>query len=117
MFRATLNTSTFQNVTQIVRFQHPLLAWGGIKPGHAKLQCFGDSRDSENDSIFGARREIQRRRRHAPSCMGATESQRNAKNPWKTFGLPAKRTEIELMHVFPVFLKSSKGTNFPRLSP
>jgi len=36
----------------------------------AKPQCFDDSRDSKNDSIWVARREMQRRRRHAPSCMG-----------------------------------------------
>jgi hypothetical protein len=56
--------------------------------GHAKPQCFDDSRDSKNDSIFGARREIQRRRRHAPSCMGATELQSNWAYMQKTLGKP-----------------------------
>jgi hypothetical protein len=45
-------------------------------------------RDSKNDSIFGARREIQRRRRHAPSCMGATELQSNWPEMRKTLGKP-----------------------------
>jgi hypothetical protein len=55
---------------------------------HAKPQRFDDSRDSKNDSILGARREIQRRRRHAPSCMGATEHQSNWPEMRKTLGKP-----------------------------
>jgi hypothetical protein len=42
---------------------------------------------------------------------------RNAKNPGETRVLPAERTGTELFDVFPVFLKVSKGTNVPRLSP
>ena len=78
MFRATLNTSTFQNITQIVRILQPPRAWIVARPGHAKPQCFDDLRDSKNDSIFGARREMQ-----APhdamhlASMGATELQSN----------------------------------------
>jgi hypothetical protein len=45
-------------------------------------------RDSKNDSIFGARREIQRRRRHASICMGATELPRNWQEMRKTLGKP-----------------------------
>ena len=45
-------------------------------------------RDSKNDSNLGARREIQRRRRHAPSCMGATELQSNWPEMRKTLGKP-----------------------------
>ncbi len=45
-------------------------------------------RDSKNDSNLGARREIQRRRRHAPSCMGATELQRNWAEMRKTLRKP-----------------------------
>ena len=45
-------------------------------------------RDSKNDSIFGARREMQRRRRHAPSRMGATELQSNWPEMQKTLGKP-----------------------------
>ena len=85
MFRASFNTSTFQNITQIVRILPPPLAWIGARRGDAKPERFGDSRDSKNDSIFGARREIQRRRRHAPSQHGRyrtpKELRRNAKNP------------------------------------
>ena len=88
MFRATLNTSIFQNITQLVRILPPLPTWVGTKPGHAKPQCFDDLRDSKNDSIFGARREIQRRRRHAPSCMGATELQSNWPKMRKTLEKP-----------------------------
>ena len=35
---------------------------------------------------------------------------RYAKNPGKTFGFAAERTGTELFDVFPVFLKSSRGT-------
>ena len=88
--------------------------------GHAKPRCFDDSRDSKNDSIFGARREIQRRRRHAPSCMGATELQSNWPEMRKTLGKPGfcstgfrkltERIGTELFDVFPTFSKSSKST-------
>jgi hypothetical protein len=37
---------------------------------------------------------------------------RNAKNPGKTFGLPAERTGTELSGVFPMFCDSSKGATF-----
>ena len=46
-------------LTQFVRILLPPPVWIGTKPGHAKPQCFGDSRDSKNDSIFGLRPEIQ----------------------------------------------------------
>jgi hypothetical protein len=45
-------------------------------------------RDAKNDSILGARREMQRRRRHAPSQHGRYRKPKqlaiNAKNPGKT---------------------------------
>ena len=79
--------------------------------GYAKPQCFGDSRDSKNDSIFGARREIQRRRRHAPSCMGATELQSNWPDMRKTLGKPGFCSGEDRNRTFgclPWFLKSSR---------
>ena len=77
-----------RNITQVVRILPPPRAWIGVRLAHAKPLCFGDSRDSKNDSIWGARREIQRRRRHAPSCMGATELQSNWQEMRKTLGKP-----------------------------
>ena len=88
MDRAVVTIPGFQEIKQIVRILHPLSAWIGAEPAHAKPQCFGDSRDSKNDSILVARREIQRRRRHAPSCMGATDGQRNWPETRKTLGKP-----------------------------
>ena len=38
-------------ITQIVRILLLPPAWIGIRPEHAKPQCFSDSRDSKNDSI------------------------------------------------------------------
>jgi hypothetical protein len=77
-------------------------------------------RDAKDDSIFGAGREIQRRRRHAPSCMGATELQRNCPKMRKTIGKSGfcsmgfrkltERTGTELFDVFPMFLGCSKVT-------
>ena len=88
MFRATLNTSIFQNITQLVRILPPLPTWVGTKPGHAKPQCFDDLRDSKNDSIFGARREIQRRDPPCTELHGryrrSKELAKNAKKPGKT---------------------------------
>lgn len=47
--------------------------------------CFDDSRDSKNDSIGGARREMHRHRRYAPSQHGRTRTPkqwaRNAIDP------------------------------------
>jgi len=51
MFRPILATPTFQDITQIVRILPHLSAWIGARRGDAKPQCFGDSRDSKNDSI------------------------------------------------------------------
>jgi hypothetical protein len=72
-------------IEMIVRILTPLQAWIGARRGHAKSQCFADSRDSKNDSILGARREMQ-----APhdamhrASMGATELQSNWPDMRKT---------------------------------
>ena len=78
----------FQEIARIVRILPPPLAWIGVRLAHSKPQCFSDSRDANNDSIWAARREIQRRRRHAPSCMGATDGQRNWPEMRTTLGKP-----------------------------
>ena len=78
----------FHEITQIVRILHPLSAWIGAEPVHSKPQCFDDSRDPKHDSIWAARREMQCRRCHAPSCMGATDGQRNWPEMRKTLGKP-----------------------------
>ena len=61
-------------------------------------------RDSKNDSIFAARREIQRRDPPCTELHGRyrrpKELARNAKNPGKTFGFAAERTGTELLGVF-----------------
>jgi len=91
------------------------------KSGNRRILYFDENRKrrvlySKNDSIWGARREIQRRRRHAPSQHGRyrTPKQlaRNAKNPGKTFGFAAERTGTELLGVFPLVLVSSRGAAF-----
>ena len=73
------------------------------RTGTSKTQCFGDSRDSKNDSILGARREMQRRRRHAPSCMGATDGQRNWPNMRKTLGKPGSLSGEDRNRTFECF--------------
>ena len=88
LFRLILTASVFRNITQIVRILPPPRAWISTISKHAKPQYFSDSRDSKNDSNLSARREIQRRRRHAPSCMGATELQSNWPEMRKTLGKP-----------------------------
>jgi hypothetical protein len=42
---------------------------------------------------------------------------RKCEKPWENQGFTAERTGTELFDVFPVFLKVSKGTILPRLSP
>gem|GEM_PF-3475487 len=75
LFQSSLNTSTFQNITQIVRILPPPRVWIGTKPGNATTQYFGDP----------ARREIQ-----APqgamhrASMGATELPSNWPEMQKT---------------------------------
>ncbi len=83
-----------------------------------KPSVFVFQRDSKNDSIFGARRELQRR---IPPCTELhgryrTPKQlaRNAKNPVWFFSTGFKklteRTGAELFDVFPMFLGCSKVT-------
>jgi hypothetical protein len=92
-----------RNITQVVRILPPPRAWIGVRLAHAKPLCFGDSRDSKNDSIFGARREIQRRRRYAPSCMGATDGQRKWPEMLKTLGKPGFFSGEDRDRTFPHF--------------
>jgi len=105
-----------RNITQVVRILPPPRAWIGVRLAHAKPKCFGDSRDSENDSIWVARREMQRRRRHAPSCMGATDGQRNFAEMRKTLGISGflcgedrNRTLWSFSNVFDAFERSKNG--------
>jgi hypothetical protein len=116
MDRGICTISQFEEITQIVRILPPPPAWFGAKGDPSKPECFDDSRDSKNDSIFGARREMQRRRRHAPSCMGATDGQRNFAEMRKTLGKPGflrgEDRNRTLWSVFPVFCDSSKGATF-----
>jgi hypothetical protein len=77
MFRPILATPTFQDITQIVRILPHLSAWIGARRGDAKPQCFGDSPDSKNDSIYGSRREMQRATESRPySMLGKTHFRR-----------------------------------------
>jgi hypothetical protein len=59
------NQASVNKTEKVVRILPPPPSWIGARLGHAKPQCFDDSRDSKNDSIFGARREMQRR---IPPC-------------------------------------------------
>ncbi len=72
-------------------------------------------RDSKNDSNLGARREIQRRRRHAPSCMGATELQRNWPEMQKTHGKPGFLSGQDRIRTFRCFPNGFRW--FERQSP
>jgi hypothetical protein len=70
-------------------------------------------RDSKNDSIFGARREIQRRTTLCTEPAWAHQNSKAiahyAKTPGKTFGFVADRTGTELLGVFSnVFLRIRK---------
>jgi hypothetical protein len=63
-------------------------------------------RDSKNDSIFGARREIQRR---TTPCTEPAWAHQNSEaigqkreKPWENQGFAAERTGTELFDVFPV---------------
>jgi hypothetical protein len=89
MDRAVVTIPGFQEIKQIVRILHPLSARIGAEPAHAKPLCFDDSRDSKNDSIWAARREMQvpLDAMHRAS-MGATDGQRNFAEMRKTQGKP-----------------------------
>jgi hypothetical protein len=99
-----------RNITQVVRILPPPRAWIGVRLAHAKPKCFGDSRDAKNDSIWAARREMQRR---IPPCTELhgryrrpKELARNAKKPWENQGFLAERTGTELFPIFPVIFTS-----------
>jgi hypothetical protein len=83
-----IGTATWlQEISRIVRIRQPPPVWIVGRLAHSKPQCFGDSRDVKNDSIWAARREMQ-----APhdamhrASMGATDGQRNWPNMRKTLG-------------------------------
>ena len=69
------------------------------RQAHSKPQCFDDSRDSNNDSIWAARREMQRR---IPPCTEPAWALQTAKGtgpkfekPWENKGFLAERTGTE----------------------
>ena len=97
-----------RNITQVVRILPPPRAWIGVRLAHAKPLCFGDSRDSKNDSIFGARREIQRRRRHVLSCMGAQTAKATGpicEKPWENQGFTSGEDRNRTFGCFPCVLE------------
>jgi hypothetical protein len=106
---------------KLVRILHPLSAWIGAEPAHAKPQCFGDSRDSKNDSIWGARREIQRRTTPCTELHGRyrrpKELRRIAKNPRKTRVLQRRGQEPNLLRFFLYFLQPDGKTILPTTLP
>jgi hypothetical protein len=55
-----IGTATWlQEISRIVRIRQPPPVWIVGRLAHSKPQCFGDSRDVKNDSIWAARREMQ----------------------------------------------------------
>ena len=88
MDRAVVTIPVFHEITQIVRILPPPPSWIGARLGHAKPQCFGDSRDSKNVSIWAARSEMQRRTTPCTELHGRyrrpKQLARNAENPEKT---------------------------------
>ena len=71
LFQSSLNTSTFQNITQIVRILPPPRVWIVAKLGHAKPQCFNDPARLEKRLEFRcATRNTSAAGRHAPSQHG-----------------------------------------------
>jgi len=107
MDRAVVTILGVHEITPIVRILHPLSAWIGAVPGHSKPQCFGDPARLEKRLNLGARREMQCRRRHAPSQNGRyrrpMELARNAKNPGKT---------RVLLHVFQNYSGEDRNRTF-----
>jgi len=74
LVRPILTNPWIQEIPRIVRIPIPLLqATRARLGGMQKPNVLPPKRDAKDDSILGARRENQRRRRHAPSCMETTE--------------------------------------------
>ena len=80
---------------------------------HPKSQCFRDSRDAKHDSIWvrdakcnaaGAMHRV------AWALQTAKGTSPKCEKSWENQGFLAERTGTELLSVFPMFLKSSKGT-------
>jgi hypothetical protein len=97
----------------MVRILPPPRLWIGTRLRHAKPSVFSDSRDAKNDSILAARREMQLRTTPCTEPAWALQTAKAigqiCEKPWGNQGFLAERTGTELFHVFPVFLKSSKG--------
>ena len=79
----------------------------GTSPGHVKPQRFDDSRDSKNNSIWAARREMQRRTTPCTEPAWALQTAKAigpiCEKPWRNQGFLAERTGTELFDVFPMF--------------
>jgi len=84
----------------------PPRAWIVARPGHAKPQCFDDSRDSKNDSI-----SVRDAKYNAAGAMHRVAwALQNSKaigqkcvKPWENQGFAAERTGTELLDVFAMF--------------
>jgi len=108
--------SCLQEITRFVRILQPLSAWIRAEPGHSKPQCFDDSRDAKNDSIWAARREMQRR---IPPCTESAWALQTAKGTSpktrKTRGKPGfyqrRGQEPNFFMFSQCFKGSSKGTD------
>jgi hypothetical protein len=73
----------------LVRILPPPRLWIEARLGHSNPQCFGDPARLEKRLEFRcATRNTSAARRHAPSCMGATELQSNWPEMRKTLGKP-----------------------------
>ena len=79
LVRPILTIPCFQEILRIVRIPLPLLQATRARLGvMQKPNVLTPKRDAKDDSILAARREMQRRRRHAPSCMETTEVSGNS---------------------------------------
>ena len=79
LFRPILVILRFQEIARIVRIPLPLLrATRARLGGMQKPNVLPPKRDAKDDSILGSRRENQRRRRHATSCMETIEVSGNS---------------------------------------
>ena len=121
MDRAVVTIPVFHEITQIVRILPPPPSWIGARLGHAKPQCFDDSRDSKNDSIWGARCEIQRRTTPCTELHGRyrrpKELARNANNPGKTMVFERRGQESNFLRFFLYFLQPDGKSSLPTPMP
>jgi len=107
LFRSSLTTPAFQNITQIVRILPPPRAWIGARPGICKTPVI--CRLARLEKRLDFRCATRNTTPQAPWALQNSKAiGQKCEKPWENQGFAAERTGTELFDVLPLFLSSLK---------